>query len=132
MPKLVLCNRARLSKAGLRWPRVSAKFQFRYGSLKIKFSLILLSTIWRLEALKKIAKIIQENAFKRKKKKPGIKFNPGLALISLIFKQLGSAGLTKRFLNLFPQNYQFEWPSVVRLACSTATSPRSSPLIRKR
>ena len=28
-------------------------------------------------------KIIQENAVKQKKKKPGLKFNPGLALIGL-------------------------------------------------
>ena len=28
-------------------------------------------------------KIILENVYKRKKKKPGLKFNPGLALIGL-------------------------------------------------
>ena len=32
--------RAGLFKAGLRYPTVSAKFEFRYESLKIKFSLI--------------------------------------------------------------------------------------------
>ena len=36
---------------------------------------------------KKIEKIIQENAFDKKKKKPRLKFNPGLALTS--FEQLG-------------------------------------------
>ena len=35
--------------------------------------------------LKKLAKIIPENTFQQKKKKPGLKFNPGLALI----EQLG-------------------------------------------
>ena len=33
--------------------------------------------------LKKLAKIIRENTFQQKKKKPGLKFNPGLALIGL-------------------------------------------------
>ena len=33
--------------------------------------------------LKKIARIIRENTFQQKKKKPGLKFNPGLALIGL-------------------------------------------------
>ena len=31
-------------------------------------------------AKKKIEKIIRESAFDKKKKKPGLKFNPGLAL----------------------------------------------------
>jgi len=35
-----------------------------------------------MEALKR-EKIIQENAFEQKKKKTGLKFNPGLVLISL-------------------------------------------------
>ena len=34
-----------------------------------------------IDALKRIQKIIWENAFKEKKKKPEFKFNPGLALI---------------------------------------------------
>ena len=36
-----------------------------------------------MDALKRIEKIIQENAFEHKEKKPGLKFNPGLALIGL-------------------------------------------------
>ena len=36
---------------------------------------------WILQ--KRIEKIIWENAFKQKKKEPGLNFNPGLALISL-------------------------------------------------
>jgi len=36
-----------------------------------------------LDALKRIERIIGENAFEQKKKKPGIKFNPRLALIGL-------------------------------------------------
>ena len=41
-----------------------------------------LPTIWWLDILKRIEKIIQQNAFDKKKKKPGLKFNPR-------FKQLG-------------------------------------------
>ena len=33
--------------------------------------------------LKRIEKIVQENAFDEKKKRPGLKFNPGMALIGL-------------------------------------------------
>ena len=33
---------------------------------------------------KKIEKIIQENAFDKKKKKPRLKFNPGLALTGVV------------------------------------------------
>ena len=36
-----------------------------------------------IDALKRREKIVQENAFKQKKKKPRLKFNPGLALICL-------------------------------------------------
>ena len=36
-----------------------------------------------IDALERREKIIQENAFKQKKKKPRLKFNPGLALICL-------------------------------------------------
>ena len=37
-------------------------------------------TIWWLDTLKGIEKIIRESAFGEKKKKPGLKFNLGLAL----------------------------------------------------
>ena len=40
-------------------------------------------TIWWLDALRRREKIIRENAFKQNKKKPGLKFNAGLALIGL-------------------------------------------------
>ena len=36
-----------------------------------------------MDALKGIEKIIQENAFEQKEKKPRLKFNPGSALIGL-------------------------------------------------
>ena len=36
-----------------------------------------------MDALKRIEKIVGENAFEQKKKKPRLKFNPGLALIGL-------------------------------------------------
>ena len=36
-----------------------------------------------IEYSKRNRQIIRESAFDKKKKKPGLKFNPGLALISL-------------------------------------------------
>ena len=62
------------SKQGFWLPRVSAKFEFRYGSLKRKVSLILLSsTIWSLDSLKRASK---EGGIR-------VKFNPGLTPIGL-------------------------------------------------
>ena len=60
-----------------------SKFEFRYESLKSKFSLILFVNNLGLATLKRIEKIVGENAFDEKKKRPRLKFNPGLALISL-------------------------------------------------
>ena len=37
-------------------------------------------TVWWLDTLKRIEKIIRESAFDKKKKKPWLKFNPGFAL----------------------------------------------------
>ena len=45
--------------------------------------LFFLPTIWWLDALKRREEITRENTFEQKKKKPGLKFNPGLALIGL-------------------------------------------------
>ena len=42
-----------------------------------------LSTVWWFDALERVEKIILKNAFEQNKKKPGLKFNPGLALIGL-------------------------------------------------
>lgn len=50
-------------------------------SLKSKFSFIFLSTIWRLDALKIIEKIILENILEQKKKRPGPELNAGLAAL---------------------------------------------------
>ena len=36
-----------------------------------------------MDGLKRTEKIIPENSFEQKKKKPGLKFKPGLALIGL-------------------------------------------------
>jgi len=41
------------------------------------------TVIWWLDALKRTEKIIRENAFEQKRKKPGLEFNLGLALIGL-------------------------------------------------
>ena len=45
--------------------------------------LFFLPTIWWLDALKRREEIIRENTFEQKKKKPGLKFNPGLVVIGL-------------------------------------------------
>ena len=45
--------------------------------------LLSFSIIWWLDGLKRIEKIILENSFEQKKKKPGLKFKPGLALTGL-------------------------------------------------
>ena len=42
-----------------------------------------MSTIWLFATLKRIEKFFGENAFDEKKKRPGLKFNPGLALNGL-------------------------------------------------
>ena len=65
-------NGAGLFKEGLNKPRVSGKFDFRYESLRSKFSFILSAN-----------NSTPENTFEQKKKKPGLKFKPGLALIGL-------------------------------------------------
>ena len=52
------------------------KFEFRNEILKSKFSLILF--VYNLIDI--LRKIIQENAFVKKKNKPGLKFNPRFAL----------------------------------------------------
>ena len=67
----------------LRKPRVGEKFELRYKALKTNSFLFFLFTIWWLDMLKRIAKIIWGNTFEQKKKKLGLKFNLGLVLISL-------------------------------------------------
>ena len=59
-----------------------------------------------VECSKKIEKIILGNAFEQKKKKPRLKFNPGLALILLAFEQLGP-GLEIFFYHLFECKHPF-------------------------
>ena len=76
------------------------KLEFRYESLKRKFSLTLFAHNLLVECSKKIEKIILGNAFEQKKKKPRLKFNPGLALILLAFEQLGPGLEIFFFLNL--------------------------------
>ena len=45
--------------------------------------LFFMPKIWWLDALKRREEITRKNTFEQKKKKPGLKFNPGLALIGL-------------------------------------------------
>ena len=57
---------------------VSAKFEFRYESLKSKFSIIFFCQLvddWML--LKITEKIIRENVFEQKKKEPGLNLTLG-------------------------------------------------------
>ena len=75
--------RAGLFEAGLRKPRVSANFELRYESLKSLFGWILFAYNLMIGYAKKIEKIIPEGAFDKKKKKPGLKLNPGLPLTRL-------------------------------------------------
>ena len=59
---------AELFKAGLRYPRVSSKFEFRYESLKSKFSLIIFVNNLRLATLKRIEKIVREMLLMKRKR----------------------------------------------------------------
>ena len=85
---------ARLFKAGLSWPVVSA-MSLDMKTWEADSLLFFLPTVWWLDALKRREKIIQENAFGQlqKKKKPELKFNPGLALIGL--RTTGPITITK-------------------------------------
>lgn len=58
-----------------------AKFEFKYESLKSKFRLIHFVLNLTNGCSKKNREIIQENNLEQKKKKPGLTFNPGLAII---------------------------------------------------
>ena len=57
------------------------RFEFRYESLKIKFSFILFVYNLMIAFSKRIEEITRENAFEQTKKKPGLKFYLGLAII---------------------------------------------------
>ena len=58
-------------------PGVSAKLKFRNESLKTNLVYVQMDN-WI--TLKRVEKIIPQNAFQQKKKKPGLKFNPGPTL----------------------------------------------------
>ena len=90
-----------LFEAGLRYPRVSARFEFKYESLKSKFSLISLPTIWWLDTLKTIKKIIRESAFDSKKKKPELKFNLRLALTGVRMTGPRASHIKRAYLMYF-------------------------------
>ena len=65
---------AELFKAGLRQPRVKARLEFRFESLK-SISVWILVVYKLMIGSSKTEKIIQENAFEYKKKKPGLSAN---------------------------------------------------------
>ena len=65
-----------LFKAGLREPKVRVKFYFRSESFKQKSTSILFPTIWNW-----MEKINPKMLLNREIYKPGLKFNPGSALI---------------------------------------------------
>ena len=62
---------------------VSAKFDFRYESLRSKFRFILFVYNLMIGCSKKKKENYLGKCFRQQKKKPGLKFNPGLSLISL-------------------------------------------------
>ena len=73
-----------------------------------------------VDCSKKIEKIILGNAFEQKKKKPRLKFNPGLALILLAFEQLGPGLEIFFFLNLaFYHLFESEHPFTDKLMAIT-------------
>ena len=72
---------------------VSAKFELGYESLKSKFTLILFAYNLMTGYSKRIEKIIRQCAFDKKKKKPWLKVNPGLALTGV--RTTGSITITK-------------------------------------
>ena len=51
-------------------------FNLDMQALKANSVLFFLPAIWWVDALKRIEKIIQDNASEQKKKKPRLKFNP--------------------------------------------------------
>ena len=70
-----------------------------------------------MDALKRIEKIIRENASGQKKKKPRLKFNPGLALI-----QREQLGPRDRRLHQF-RRPKFEFDSAL-MKYSVCTGPK--------
>ena len=64
---------AEFFKAGLRSPRVSARFELRYESLKGISVLVLFVYKLMIGSSKNSTEIIRENAFEHKKKKPRVK-----------------------------------------------------------
>ena len=67
--------RAWLFKAELRYPRVSARFEFRFESLESISGVILFVYKLMIESSKITEKIIRDNAFEHKKKKAGLSTN---------------------------------------------------------
>ena len=67
-----------------------------------------MSKIWWFVALKRIEKIILKNAFGQKKKKPGLKFNPGLAVIGLRTTGPFREG-RERLVSPLPLNHRNKW-----------------------
>ena len=72
-----LFNWAELFKAGLRLPSVSARFEFRFESLKSISVLILFVYKLMIGSFKNNREIIPENAYEHKKKKPGLNLTRG-------------------------------------------------------
>ena len=70
-----------------------------------------------MDALKKIEKIFRENASEQKKKKPSLKFNPGLGLTDL-----RTTGPRVRRLHQF-RRPKFEFDSA-RMKYSVCTGPK--------
>ena len=74
-----LKSRAKSFKAGLRYPRVSARFEFRFESLKRISVLILFVYKLMIESSKYNRKNYPRKCFGTQERETRIKFNPGLS-----------------------------------------------------
>ena len=77
--------------------------------------------------LQKIEKIIWENVFEQKKKKPGLKFNPEFALISFQTNGPWSWSTSTSTSTLFIKNGFYN-----RLACKIAIANPGSQVKRRK
>ena len=79
---------AELFKAGLRWPRVTARFKFRFGSLKSISVFILFVNRLMIGRCKNNRENYPRKCFWAQEKETRVKFNPRLSA-NRAFEQLG-------------------------------------------
>ena len=71
-----------------------------------------------MDALKRIEKIVRDEDFDEKKNKPGLKFNPGLALVGLRTTRPCNISISS-FLSGFRSDYLLLF--MLEMVCSTIT-----------